>query len=81
MEEILLFLSILIAGFSLLLFIVSIIAYSRIKSVKLLIISFAFLAFTVKGVLLLLEFISQDMYATVIDFVVLVLLYLATAKK
>jgi len=81
MDEIAMFLSVLISGFSLLLFIVSIVAYKRLRAIKLLFIGIAFFIFLIKGVLLSLEFITQDIYAIIIDFIILILLYLATAKK
>ncbi|UCH72302.1 MAG: hypothetical protein JSW62_01785 [Thermoplasmatales archaeon] len=81
MDEITLFLNILIAGFSLLLFIVSIAAYYRLRATKLLLASVAFLAFTVKGLLLITEILSQDRLVLVIDLIVLILLYFSIIKK
>jgi hypothetical protein len=81
MDDITLLLSILIAGFSGLLFIVSIAAYNRIRSVKLLFISLAFFMFIVKGLLLIFEIFVQDKIMIAIDFVILILLYFASVKK
>jgi len=81
MDEIALLLSILIAGFSILLFIISIVAYYRLQATKLLIVSFAFLAFVIKGSLILAEILSQETLALVIDLVILLILYFAIVKK
>lgn len=81
MEDIELLLAILIAGFSLLVFLVSIASFARIRTGKLLIVGVAFLMFFVKGLLLLLEFIVQDQIAFVIDLIIIVLLYIAVVKK
>jgi len=81
MDEITLFLSIIIAGLSLLLFIVSAIAFYRLRATKLLIINLAFLGFIIKGVLLTLEFISQSRIGLIIDLGIIVLLYFAVIKK
>ena len=81
MDEITLFLSIIIAGFSLLLAMVSTVAYYRLRAIKLLLVSMAFLAFVVKGVLIVIGIVTQDTLALGIDFVILVLLYFATIKK
>jgi len=81
MDEITLFLSIIIAGFSLLLAMVSMVAYYRLRATKLLLVSIAFLAFVVKGVLIVIGIVTQDTLALGIDFVILVLLYFATIKK
>lgn len=81
MDDLTLLMSSLIAGFSTLLFIVSIAAYIKIRSIKLALVSFAFLVFVIKGILLLFETISQDKLAIAIDFVILFLLYFASIKK
>jgi len=81
MDEITLFLSIIIAGFSLLLAMVSMVAYYRLRAIKLLLVSMAFLAFVVKGVLIVIGIVNQDTLALGIDFVILVLLYFATIRK
>ena len=81
MEDILLFLSLLITGFSLLLFFVSIVSYMKLKITKFFIIGIAFLGFTTKGILLLLEIIAQDQLSLILDFFVIILMYLAIIKK
>jgi len=81
MEDILLFLSLLITGFSLLLFFISIVSYMKLKITKFFIIGIAFLGFTTKGILLLLEIIAQDQLSLILDFFVIILMYLAIIKK
>ena len=81
MDEITLFLSIIIAGFSLLLAIVSFVAYHRLKATKLFLIGLAFLAFVVKGVLAVVGILNQDKITLGIDFLILIFLYFATIKK
>ena len=81
MEEITLFLSILIAGLSTLLFIVSAASYYRLRVLKLLIINLAFLAFIIKGILLSLEYISQARFGLILDLTIIILLYFAVVKK
>lgn len=81
MDEITLFLSILIAGLSTLLFIVSAASYYRLRVTKLLIINLAFLAFIIKGILLSLEIINQARIGLILDLAVIILLYFAVAKK
>jgi len=66
MDEITLFLSIIIAGFSLLLATVSMVAYYRLRATKLLI---AFGVF------------DQGLIGLAIDFVIIVFLYFAAIKK
>ena len=81
MEDIELLLAILIAGFSFLVFLVSITAYVRLRVGKFLILGAAFLMFFIKGLLLLLEFIIQDQIAFLIDLLIILLLYIAVVKK
>jgi len=81
MDEITLFLSIVIAGLSTLLFIVSAASYYKIRSTKLLIINLAFLAFIIKGILLIIGYISQHRIGLFLDLAILILLYFAIIKK
>ncbi len=81
MDEITLFLSILIAGLSAILFIVSMISTARLRKIKLLLVGTAFIAFIIKGLLLTFEYISQDQIGMVLDIVVILLLYFAIIKK
>jgi hypothetical protein len=81
MDEISLFLSILIAGVSTILFIISIISTIKLKDVKFLLVGIAFLAFIIKGLLLTFEFLNQEKIGMILDITVVVLLYLAIVKK
>lgn len=81
MDEVTLFLSVVIAGFSLLLSIVSFVAFNRLRVFKLLFIGLAFFAFFVKGLLVIGSIIDQSLTGLVIDFAVILLLYFATIKK
>jgi hypothetical protein len=81
MDEITLFLSMLIIGLASILFIVSSLSSYRLRNFKFFLISFAFLAFILKGFLLIFEFISQDKIGLIIDVVIIILLYFAIVKK
>ena len=81
MDEITLFLSIVVAGFSLLLALVSFVAYYRLHATKLLIVGMAFLGFVVKGLLIAFGVFSQGLIGLVIDFAIIVFLYFAAIKK
>lgn len=81
MEDIELLLAILIAGFSILVFLVSIAAFIKLKVSKFILVSIAFLLFFIKGILLILDVISQSQIAFVIDFLIIVFLYIAVVKK
>ncbi|MFH1100678.1 MAG: hypothetical protein V1726_01400 [Methanobacteriota archaeon] len=77
--------------FSLGLLIVSLASYWRFRNVKLLVISFVFVVFLVKGVLMSLQvfttgssfasMVLSGSYSGVLDVVVLVLLFVATLKR
>jgi hypothetical protein len=81
MDEITLFLAILITGLSTLLLVISSVSYYRLKLTKLLIINFAFFAFIIKGLLTLFEIITQTRLGLILDLVIIVLLYFAVIKK
>ena len=81
MKDIELLLAILIAGFSLLVFFVSVAASIRIKVSKFLFVSIAFFLFFIKGFLLIFEIITQSQIAFVIDLLIIVFLYIAVVKK
>ncbi len=76
-------------GFSLLLFVISAISYKRIRSQRLLFVSMAFCIFFVKGLVLTIGIFSEgvaDMFnasieVIILDFAILILLYLGIAKK
>jgi hypothetical protein len=83
------FLKIAIMGLGFLLFIIMIMAYSRVKNTKLLFATVAFFLFFIKGLLLTLGLVSVYFFKTfpttieisLIDFLILILLYFGIAKK
>jgi hypothetical protein len=81
MDEITLFLSIIIVGFSFLLSIVSFLSYYRLQTTKFFLIGLAFSAFLVKGLLVIIGTLNQDKFTLGIDFLILFFLYFATIKK
>jgi hypothetical protein len=81
MDEITLFFSILIAGVSAIVFIISLISTIKLKNIKFLLVGIAFFAFLIKGLLLAFEVITQDNIGIVLDILVVVLLYFAIVKK
>ena len=81
MDNIILFLTIIMAGLSGLILIVSFISWYRIRTAKLAIVGLAFIAFFIKAILLIFELISQDEKSIIIDSLIIVLLYFAVIKK
>ena len=81
MEDVFLFISIIMAGLAGLLLIVSFASWYRLRNIKLFFVSLAFLAFLIKAVLLIFEIIIQDDAVIIIDFVILFLLYFSVVKK
>ncbi len=79
MEELLLFSSIVITGLSFLLFFISMISYIRMKETKLFFISIAFLIFFIKGFVAIVSDLTN--YLILFDLIIIVLLYVAAAKK
>jgi hypothetical protein len=82
------FLTILLAGLSFLLFVVSILSYRRVQNVKILFVSIAFLLFFIKALVLLVSVISNtwDEFGMrwellLLDVIVIVMLYLSIARK
>lgn len=83
------FLRVCLMGFSLLLLITSIISYVKVKNTKLLFVSLAFLGFFIKGLLLTLavligsfkEPFGASMAILVLDFAILIMIYIAVVKK
>ena len=84
-----LFFTVALLGFSLILFVISAITYKRIGSKRLLLVSAAFCMFMVKGLLLLVglfvDSIGRVFNASVlmimVDFAILAFLYLSVVKK
>jgi hypothetical protein len=89
MDNIELFFTVALMGFSLILFVISAITWSRVRSTKLLLVSAAFGIFFVKGLVLTLGLFVDEIYSvfhstvllTVIDFGILAFLYLGVAKR
>lgn len=82
------FLTILLAGLSLLLFVVSALTYRRVKSVKILFVSFAFLLFFIKSLVLIGSLLADTWddwgmrwELLLFDVVIVVMLYLSIARK
>lgn len=79
----------LIFGFSFLMLITSLISYSRVRNLRLLFVSLAFLFFFIEGVILLLAVVIPDLWRNygisweylLLHFLILIMLYLAVAKK
>lgn len=74
-------------GFSLLLFVISAVSYKRIRSQRLLFVTLAFCLFFIKGLILtagiFMDGIGFEMSteAIMLDFAIMILLYLGIAKK
>ncbi len=77
-NELVMFSVVVIAGLSLLLFIISMISYSRLREIKLLFISLSFLIFFIKAVLFI--FINNR-NLIIMDLLIIAFLYIAAAKK
>ncbi len=82
------FLSILLAGLSFVLFIVSVLSYRRVKSVKILFVSIAFLLFFVKALVLIGSLLANTWEEwgmrwelLLFDVIIIVMLYLSVARK
>ncbi|KAA0008091.1 MAG: hypothetical protein FE036_02565 [Thermoplasmata archaeon] len=77
-NELVMFSAVVISGLSLLLFIISMLSYSRLREIKLLFISLSFLVFFIKAVLFI--FINNR-NLIVMDLLIIAFLYIAAAKK
>lgn len=82
------FLTILLAGLALLLFAVSMLSYRRVGSVKILLVSLAFLVFFIKALILIGALMigswndwGMRWELLLLDVMVIVLLYLSIARK
>ncbi len=69
------------AGLSSLLLLVSAVSYLRIRDSKMIFLMVAFLAFTVKGILLAADIFSQSLALIVLDLAIIVSLYLTVVKR
>lgn len=88
MEELTLYLEITIIGIVILLFLITLLSYRLSKNPKVLILSMAFLIFTVKIILLLISeyFSSVDWFGTInalliFDFIIVLVIYFSLIKK
>ena len=78
-----------VVGFSLLLFITSLLSYTRLRHLRFAYISVAFLLFLIKGILSLTGVAVEELKSTLavpyqllfLDLLILLLLYLAVAKR
>jgi len=77
-NELVMFSAVVISGLSLLLFIISMLSYSRLREIKLLFISLSFLVFSIKAILFI--FINNR-NLIVMDLLIIAFLYIAAAKK
>ena len=80
-EEILLFSSVVMAGLSLLLLVVSLFSFSRLKTTKFLFVTVAFFLFFVKGIVISLQYLEQQTELVVVDLLIIFFLYLTIVKK
>ncbi|MDI6708266.1 MAG: hypothetical protein QME47_04175 [Candidatus Thermoplasmatota archaeon] len=85
MEVLEIFLRICVAGFALLLLSVALLSYKRTKNLRILAISACFLIFFIKGLVLLYDMLKPTFYYPIpflcLDFLILIVLYFAVAKK
>jgi len=89
MNNLELFLSVALTGFSLILFVISAITYRRVQRTKLLFVSLAFALFLVKGLMLTLglfidsigDVFRSSVLVIMLDFGIMVFLYFSVVKK
>jgi hypothetical protein len=89
MDNLKLFFGVALLGFSLILFVISAVTYKRVGRRRLLLVSLAFAMFFVKGLLLTLglfvesigDVFDSSMLVTMLDFAIMVFLYLSVVKK
>ncbi|RLC80498.1 MAG: hypothetical protein DRI61_05650 [Chloroflexi bacterium] len=89
MNNLELFLSVALTGFSLILFVISAITYRRVQRTKLLFVSLAFALFLAKGLLLTLglfidsigDVFHASVLVTMLDFGIMLFLYFSVVKK
>ncbi len=89
MDNLELFFTVALMGFSLILFVISAITYRRVKSTRLLLVSAAFGIFFVKGLLLMAglfsdtvgEVFAASIWIIILDFGIMAFLYLSVAKR
>ena len=81
MDDVSLSILLIIAGFSFLLGIVSLLSFYRLRNIKLGFVSIAFFIFFIKAILLIFEVISQDRNSIIIDVIIILMLYFSIAKR
>ena len=89
MDNVELFFTVALMGFSLILFVISVITYGRVRSTRPLLVSAAFGAFFVKGLLLTAGLFWDSVHETfrtsvpmlILDFAIMAFLYLGVAKR
>ena len=89
MDTVEVFLRVALMGFSLLLFITSVVSYVRVRNNRLLFISMAFAVFFVKGLVLSIAIFADSVNTVfsaseqliLLDFVILALIYLGIVKR
>lgn len=69
----------MVAGISFILFFISIVSFRRIKEVKLFFISLALLLFFIKSILAVVYDLAN--YLIIFDVIIILMLYMAAAKK
>ena len=69
------------AGLSLLLLVVSLVSFYRVKTSKFLFIALAFFLFFVKGVAVSVEYLEQQFPLVIMDLFIIFFLYLTIVKK
>jgi len=80
---------VLLFGFSLIMLIASSVSYVRVKNLKLLLVSMAFLVFLIQGILLLIAVLTEGLWEDwgipwhylLLQLIALVMFYFAVAKK
>ncbi len=89
MDNLELFFTVALMGFSLILFVISAITYRRVRSTRLMLVSAAFGIFFIKGLLLTIGLFTRtigdefytSIWVTILDFGILAFLYLSVAKR
>jgi hypothetical protein len=69
------------AGLSLLLFLVSLLSFQRVRDSKLFFVTLAFFLFFLKGVIIALRLLEQNLYLVMADLIIIFFLYLTIVKK
>ena len=89
MDNLELFFTVALMGFSLILFVISAITYRRVQRTRLMLVSAAFGIFFIKGLLLTVGLFSDDVgkvfhtsiWVTILDFGIMAFLYLSVVRR